>query len=255
MKSRRRKTGQLPVSFFAFQDIITALAGVILILVLLTLYQKSRAVPAPAEGENNIPQWQYQALQQKIAASKSRLDSTHRELDDLRKSFDAERTQQERLRRRRELTATLPEMDKLISQRQHNLAVLQKEYDAIQEELAKLSGNKELREKFARELNATETYQIKSATGKKVLLLELSRRKWQFSADKKKLTFSPALAMQSLIKELKKFPPDKVHLVIAVRPSAGSFAEGAKNHLQQNFPAMEITAEPLMSENFGALTL
>ena len=123
------------------------------------------------------------------------------------------------------------------------------------EELAKLSGNKELREKFARELNAAETYQIKSATGKKVLLLELSRREWQFSADKKKLTFSPALAMQSLIKELKKFPPDKVHLVIAVRPSAGSFAEGAKKHLQQNFPAMEITAEPLMSENFGALTL
>ena len=257
MKFRRRKTGQLPVSFFAFQDIITALAGVILILVLLTLYQKSRAVPAPAEGENNIPQWQYQALQQKIAASKSRLDSTHRELDDLRKSFDAERTQQERLRRRRELTAALPEMDKLIQQRRQDLNKLQKQHDELQQQLAKYSGNNlaQLRKKFAQEFNAAETYQIKSAAGKKVLLLELARKKWQFSADGKKLSFAPTCAMQLVIEELKKFPPDKVHLVIAVRPSAGTFAEGAKSHLQQNFPAMEITAEPLMSENFGALTL
>ena len=109
MKFRRRKTGQLPVSFFAFQDIITALAGVILILVLLTLYQKSRAVPAPADGENGIPQWQYQALQQKIASSKNRLDSSHRQLDDLCKSFDLDRLRQERQRRSRELTAALPE--------------------------------------------------------------------------------------------------------------------------------------------------
>ena len=148
-------------------------------------------------------------------------------------------------------------VDLKLSGNRQDLNKLQKQHDELQQQLAKYSGNNlaQLRKKFAQEFNAAETYQIKSAAGKKVLLLELARKKWQFSAAGKKLSFAPACAMQLVIEELKKFPPDKVHLVIAVRPSAGTFAEGAKSHLQQNFPAMEITAEPLMSENFGALTL
>ena len=258
MKCRRRKKGMLPVSFFAFQDIITALAGVILILVLLTLYQKSRILPAAADNHNAVPLKQYQSLQQKIAFSKSRLAGTRRQLDEMRKNFQADRQQQENLRRSRELTAALPEMEKLIQKRKKQLATLQKEQAALQQQLSKYSDDdlQKLRERFYCQLNNNLTYQVKSTGGKEVLLLTIARREWQFSAaGGKKISYLPAEAMNLLIEELKKFPSGKVHLLIAVRPSAGAFAESVKNHLQQQFPAMEITAEPLMSEKFGGLTL
>lgn len=247
----------LPVSFFAFQDIITALAGVILILVLLTLYQKSRMRPAAADKNNAVPLKQYQSLQQKIAFSKTRLAATGRRLDDLRKNFQADRQQQENLRRSRELTAALPEMEKLIQKRKKQLAILQKEQAALQQQLSKYSDNdlQKLRESFYCQLNNNLTYQVKSTGGKEVLLLTLARRDWQFTAGGRKISYLPAEAMNLLIEELKKYSPGKVHLLIAVRPSAGAFAESVKNHLQQQFPAMEITAEPLMSEKFGGLTL
>lgn len=247
----------LPVSFFAFQDIITALAGVILILVLLALYQKSRILPAAADKNNAVPLKQYQSLQQKIAFSKTRLAGSRRQLDELRKNFQADRQQQEYLRRSRELTAALPEMAKIIQQRKKQLAILQKEQAALQQQLSKYSDNelKQLREKFIRNLNDNLTYQVKSSAGKDILLLTIARREWQFTAGGRKISYQPVAAMNLLIKELKKYSPGKIHLLIAVRPSAGAFAEAVKNHLQQQFPAMEISSEPLISENFGGLTL
>ena len=258
MKRHRRKSGKLPVSFFAFQDIITALAGVILILVLLTLYQKSRAIPAPDDqSDEAVSLSQYQALQQQIQQSRNDLEYSHRQLDDLRKNFQTDRIRQEDLRRRRELAATLPVMEKLLQQRQKHFELLQKQHAKLRRQLQKHSADDlaQLRKKFARQLNESLTFQVKSTTGKKVLLLELARHRWYFAADGKKLSCEPPQAMNLLLEELKKFPSDQVHLIIAVRPSAGIFAESTKNHLQRCFPAMEITAEPLMSENSGGLIL
>ena len=157
----------------------------------------------------------------------------------------------------RELTAALPEMEKLIQKRKKQLAILQKEQAALQKQFSKYSDDdlQKLRERFYCQLNNNLTYQVKSTGGKEVLLLTIASREWQFTAGGKKIAYAPAEAMNLLIEELKKFPSGKVHLLIAVRPSAGDFAESVKNHLQQQFPAMEITAEPLMSEKFGGLTL
>lgn len=229
-----------------------------MILVLLTLYQKSRMLPDAADKNNAVPLKQYQSLQQKIAFSKTRLAGSRRQLDELRKNFQSDRQQQEYLRRSRELTAALPEMAKIIQQRKKQLAILQKEQSALQQQFSKYSDNelKQLREKFIRNLNDNLTYQVKSSAGKDILLLTIARREWQFAAaGGRKISYQPVAAMNLLIKELKKYSPGKVHLLIAVRPSAGAFAEAVKNHLQQQFPAMEISSEPLISENFGGLTL
>ena len=258
MRRLRRKSGKLPVSFFAFQDIITALAGVILILVLLTLYQRSRAIPVTADQTDDaVSLSRYQALQQQIQQRQSNLAHSHRQLDDLRKNFQTDRIREENLRRRRELAATLPAMEKLVQQRQKHIELLQKQHEELRKQQQKYSAAEltQLRKKFTGQLNENLTYQVQSTTGKKVLLLELARRRWYFAADEKKLSYEPPQAMNLLLEELKKFPSDQVHLIIAVRPSAGSFAESTKNHLLQNFPAIEITAEPLIGENFGGLTL
>ena len=163
MKRHRRKSGKLPVSFFAFQDIITALAGVILILVLLTLYQKSRAIPAPEDqSDEAVSLSQYQALQQQIQQSRNDLEYSHRQLDDLRKNFQTDRIRQEDLRRRRELAATLPVMEKLLQQRQKHFELLQKQHAKLRRQLQKHSADDlaQLRKKFARQLNESLTFQV-----------------------------------------------------------------------------------------------
>ena len=71
MRSLRRKSRQVPVSFFALQDIITALAGSMLIIVLIIAYGKSRTANNPGKAMGSRSE--YTQLQQKITLQSEEL--------------------------------------------------------------------------------------------------------------------------------------------------------------------------------------
>ena len=95
MNSFRKKHRPVPVSFFAFQDIITALAGCMLIFVLSSIAAKTNS--ASVEDGGLIDSKEYDLLQNQIKLNNSLLAKEEQAIAVLEQEFDrsklAEQTQ------------------------------------------------------------------------------------------------------------------------------------------------------------------
>ena len=95
-RRRGNKRSYLAVTFFSFQDIITALAGSMLIVVLLTALIHTRETekntPQPAAGNRSY----YEELQTRINLSRTELEKRRRDLaalkDNLQENPEPSRT-------------------------------------------------------------------------------------------------------------------------------------------------------------------
>ena len=82
--SRKRRRKKLPgVSFFAFQDIITALAGMLLLLVLAIFYENNTTRQTVADSAAAKPLSEYQDLLKVIDLRRSELARERKKLERL----------------------------------------------------------------------------------------------------------------------------------------------------------------------------
>ena len=96
---------------------------------------------------------------------------------------------------------------------------------------------------------------------KQTFLLECSRNCWLWSDHANRAVQlgkndpTPTTALTELRQKLRAVVPEQSRLIIAIRPSAGGFAQALKDQLKEDFPATEIICEPLIWENAGGFTL
>ena len=263
MRSLRRKSRQVPVSFFAFQDIITALAGSMLIIVLIIAYGKSRA--AANSGKAMGSRSEYIQLQQKITLLNEELKfkQTMLQQQHNRLNTSVGEAAEQRIRQLKSSTRQI---------RQHRQD-LQKELQSLQSRAAAqrellqkvdpqlLKGIEEL-ESLQQQLRSRQ-YMLKviNPDNKHIFLLDCARSRWSFSDVNNPVQLlgkadpTPAAALAEVTARLRSVPQQQARLILAVRPSAGNFAQALKEHLQANFPEMEIIYEPLIWENAGGFVL
>ena len=265
----RRKKQQLPVSFFAFQDIITALAGTLLIIVLVIAYGKSRSAGdlPPAVGGTS---GEYSNLQQIIKLRKAELTAARNNLTELqlrrRQAQEDSRIQ----KYNQQLRQSFQQNSTLLAHRQQQLQTLQSQREQLQKALQAL--DTPLQELLAlqstitvleRKLtDSTNTLQLIPDNLKNTLVLDCSRSCWQLATPDQPTPQTlgqddptPQRAYQELCNILKMLSPENHRLLIAVRPSAGAFAQALKEQLRSDFPRWEIIAEPTSSENTGGIKL
>lgn len=267
MRSLRRKKGQVPVSFFAFQDIITALAGSMLLIVLLIAYGKSRTASdgsAPARGSRAL----YHELQQKIAMQekslelkKAALEHQHALSRNQKNHATLKQQQLELERSNRELDIFYHRQQSEQQKWQQKLSTLQHDLQVdspVKQKLLQLAGEIEK----LRQDNLHKQYLLKiiPADNKKYLLLECGSGGWFWSDGVQKIRLgssdpSPATAMNEIKTFLRRYAPETVRLIIAVRPSAGGYAQALKDQLRADFPTMEIISEPLVRDHSGGISL
>ena len=125
----------------------------------------------------------------------------------------------------------------------------------------RLKGVEEL-ESLQQQLRSRQ-YMLKviNPDNKHIFLLDCARSRWSFSDINNPVRLlgkadpTPATALAELTAHLRSVPQQKARLILAVRPSAGNFAQALKEHLQTNFPELEIIYEPLIWENAGGFVL
>ena len=263
MRSLRRKNRQVPVSFFAFQDIITALAGSMLIIVLIIAYGKSRTANNPGKAMGSRSE--YTQLQQKITLQSEELkfkQTMLQQQQNRRNSRDGEAAAQ----RIQKLKSSTRQLRQHRQEQQNELQSLQRRTAAQYELLKKvdpqlLKGVEEL-ESLQQQLRSRQ-YMLKviNPDNKHIFLLDCARSRWSFSDINNPVRLlgkadpTPATALAELTAHLRSVPQQKARLILAVRPSAGNFAQALKEHLQTNFPELEIIYEPLIWENAGGFVL
>ena len=116
MKKRRWKAQTLPVSFFAFQDIITALAGCMLIFVLALAAAKSRAGNDSSGGM--IDRSEYDLLQNKFKLNSSLLRAEEKKIAALRLKLDREKHNLQSVERRKQLQDSSRKLEKIAEERE-----------------------------------------------------------------------------------------------------------------------------------------
>lgn len=263
----RRKKRQLPVSFFAFQDIITALAGSLLIIVLAAAYYKSRAQAAGGVAVGKIGDFKQNKqaimqLEQQIKLQKYNLDSL------LNKYKAAEQnSRQQQIIRKQELAALslqkeIRSLEKLKLDHQNRLALLTAQIRKANNREQLLLDKAVQNELLTGKLDDIKNTRIfRSKNSRQVLLLECSQKGWFWSSTSMKRKQlgandpSPQQALNELRSLLKKHAAEKHILVIAVRPSAGDMVQALRMLLMQEYPALQIICEPLEFENSGGLKL
>lgn len=263
MKRFFARKRQMPVSFLAFQDIITALAGTLLLLVLLIGLHKSQSAgssTAPATAS----QHEYQELLRQTEIKRTSLARERQKLEVLRKKFDEQTQVAAGQMQSKRLAGSIRRMDQLIRQRQQMQQKLQKELQALQKDLECTPEEKKflaLLEKYQQlklELHKVQLeYTLQTPDRKENLLLDCSRSRWVLSRRDRPPRMLGAAhdALPELLKYLRKHDPAASCLIIAVRPSAGFFVQALKKSLKTEFPKLEIIAEPLASESAGGLKL
>lgn len=266
MRRKRIKKRQLPVSFFAFQDIITALAGALLIIVLVTAYGRSR--PGAPE-ESMVSRSEYELLQQKLQLQSDLLSARQQELKQLRKEQKLSRkavqkSQQENLYKNAsgKVNKSLAEWELLYRKLSAEQEKLTREINRADPAMRDLLAQAEALESLQQELKHKQnSFLLESGGERKLVVLDCARGKWLWSDPQDKNIrlgaddLSPQMALNELRDRLKQFDPLKVKLLIAVRPSAGAFAQALKELLQREFPGMQIICEPLASETAGGFEL
>ena len=254
---------EMPLSFLAFQDIITALAGTMLLLVLLIGLHKSHSAnssTAPATASRQ----EYEELLRQTGIKRSNLARERQKLENLRKKFDEQAQAAADQMQSKRLAGSIRQMEQLIRQRQQMLQKLQKELQNLQKappctpEEKKLLALLEKYHKSKLELHKVQLeYTLLASDRKENILLDCSRSCWVLSRrDRPPRVLGAAYeAFPELLKYLRKHDPAASCLIISVRPSAGGFIQALKKSLKNEFPKLEIIAEPLVSESAGGLKL
>ncbi len=249
-----------PVSFFAFQDIITGVTGVMLILVLLLIVhawqnQSAGTVFAPPAGDRVAAQ---------IAVLEAEEHALLRELDRQQSAARIQSVRQSRRMRLAALDAAQSELtEKLVNLRRES-AVLQTTLSRnggapppeAREYLTLLNEEQILLEKFHDRRNRLEIDPARLE--KPPLLLECRRSEWVLTRPgaapqllgKGAPTLTAALTeLRTILTEL---GPEKYLLVIAVRPGAGDYIAMLTRSLRHDFPALELAVEALPSDRSEA---
>ena len=263
----RRQKRLLPISFFAFQDIITALAGTLLIVVLVLAFsrnsgdipvnntahgskrdfERNQKLITQLEQQRALAQLRLQALQNQHA---SLLDYEAMQEKNRQQQFAflaLQNQKQQYLQRKKKLEQALAQTAQL----------LRTAPEELRQKLQTALLIKTLEEKLSA---VQHSYRIVPQDSKKNLLLECKRDGWLWSTAESpqarllgKNDPTPQQKLNDLRAELKKYPPQQSRLIIAVRPSAGMMIQALKNQLRQEFPNLEILCEPLADENLGGL--
>ena len=269
MKKRRWKAQTLPVSFFAFQDIITALAGVLIITVLMVLYQRHQAAPDnPAGGMATVPQSRYESLQKRVAFQQQILQEKRRALELLRSGSRQYLIRQNMLHRARLLEQKKRQLDSAVSDYSAKLQKVDSELAALEKKvknadpklrkkLEKLTQYRQLHKVY---LDKRNRFRLNSVPGKKNILLDCFAGEWLWQSDEKKIdlckaVLQPGEALDNLRRNLRQYAPESIRLIIAVRPSAGGFVNALKMLINREIPQLEVVLEPMLSEDQGGLEL
>ena len=263
MNSFRKKHRPVPVSFFAFQDIITALAGCMLIFVLSSIAAKTNS--ASVEDGGLIDSKEYDLLQNQIKLNNSLLAKEEQAIAVLEQEFDrsklAEQTQKHNKNlalSRRKLEKVARERARLFDEIRRSLELEQKLNRTLAEKNPQLAALINQADKLQQEYAMQQSKLLFADSKKKNLILTVSRKCWLWQAVPGKtpeLLGNSVEAPEKVLQKLYDCKSSEVRLIIAVRPSGGGFIEQLKKLLKHTFPAMEIVAEPLASENSGGLEL
>lgn len=267
MKLLRRKKRQLPVSFFAFQDIITALAGSLLIIVLAAGYCKSRPAAVNAGITGSIEE--FEANEQEIARLEQQIKLQKFKLNTLLEQYKAveqAEAHQQLIRQQElavlELRRQIRDLQEIKKNYLQKLAGLDAEIKNADPETLKLLETAEKNARMEQLLfEKKHTLVFRNKDGKLPLLLECSQDAWFWSSAgtvRRQLgaaDSSPQQALEELRSLLKAHDPEKYLLVIAVRPSAGNMTQPLRMLLQREYPQWTIIYEPLEFENIGGVKL
>lgn len=269
MKRRRWKAQTVPVSFFAFQDIITALAGVLIITVLAVLCQRQFTLPdRTTDGMNAVPQKQYEYLQERVALQQKILQEKHRTLEQLRAGSGQYIRQQNILRRARLLEQKKQQLESAVSDYTARLQKVDSELAALEkkvknadpqvrEKLEKITQYRQLQKDY---LDKCNRLRINNVPDRKNIILDCSGDRWFWQSNEKKIDLCKAgipgvEALENLRRNLRQYAPESIRLIIAVRPSAGGFVNALKMRLKSDFPQLEVLLEPMLHDDLGGLEL
>ena len=267
MSRIRSKKHILPVSFFAFQDIITSLAGALLIIVLIIACKINS--PTPAAGSSpQVSRSDYEKLQNAINLQTGQLEQQMQKISKLRQILAAGEQANNNAEKQKNLLRMTGQLESTERSYRRQLEKLQQQLCKIQlQEQNTLLADKTLLQKaqLAEELKkqiAEKMFRLKIAPAgdRQTFLLDLSRDSWLWQSRGTariklgKDSSSPTAVIRDLREKLKNIPP-RSRLVIAVRPSAGKFARALRELIQRENPGIEVLAEPLPNENSGGLEL
>ena len=267
-RHRHRHPGGM--SLLAFQDIITALAGAILIIVLASMYCRNQNSSSALTGaENRDLTRQFEQLQQQLTLTRSQLNETQQQLRELREHQQTARQQQTALKQTELLQHQTAIMLQTVNQRTGELHALQRSVEQLNQQIT--SANVQQQKYLQLQLKRLDLQkkledlrlrrQIAADQNGRTVLLDCRRGRWIWSSRNGEqhllgsADVSPGTAWRELQELLKHLPQPNSQLIIAVRPSAGGFAEALKKSLHRKFPHLKIILEPMFSEKSGGLQL
>lgn len=264
MNIYRRKHRPVPVSFFAFQDIITALAGCMLIFVLIMATAKSRFSGGVAEAD--LPERNdYDLLQEKIKLHRSLLAAEESKNDKLRQQINRSTVNEKIAERNRSLESAGKKLEKTFEQRSKMLKDMQQQLADLKKHNQTLAAEKrELAALIKRSIELEQQYNSQrrkflfADKNRQNIVLHISRSSWQLqtaAGQTPEQLGNSVEALPLLIRKLQGLPEKSTRLIIGVRPSGGGFAEPLKRRLKNSFPGMEIVSEPLEHETAGGVDL
>ena len=265
MSIYRRKRRPVPVSFFAFQDIITALAGSMLIFVLALAAAKSR-YGNDQNASGMVDRSEYDLLQNQFKLNASLLTAEEKKIAGLRRKLDDAKLNEQDIEQQKLLEKSNKKLEKIADERRKMLADIQKRSAVQQKKNQVLIAEKPILSSLIKQADELENQYASQhrkllfaeSRNKQNIILTVSRNAWYLqsvSGKAPELLGNSVEAMPRLQKKLASLNAATTRLIIAVRPSAGGFIEQLKNNLQQKFLLMEITAEPLAHETSGGVKL
>ncbi len=270
----RRRRGGPPVSFFAFQDIITGLAGAMVVIVLLMAFFRTGRGGAELGGGVLADAAAEERLRARLSLCETELASARAAQAAFRRRV-AEAARSERDRRRAaQLAAARSELELETRRRQAELSGLEAELralaaaDAAATAAAGAAGREfqalrtALADKERALADAERRFKVRSAEGGRTFaVLDCGRSRWRWQmpdAPVRELGAAdaptPAAALAALRTQLRNLDPTRHTLLVAVRPSAGGFIDALLEVIQESAPRLEIAVEPLASETLGGFT-
>ena len=263
MRYRPARRRQVPVSFLAFQDIITALAGTLLLIVLLTGLYKSTATPG-GEVHAAGSAAEYSALTRLAGLKRAQLAAERKKLEQLRREFDQQARAAARLAEAEQLGNAIRKMEHIAGERQKMLEKLQSDLYKLQkstprsaEAVQMLDRLEKYRRLSAQWQHRQLEYSLQGIGNKENILLDCSRNRFLVLRQNRSPQDLGAAynALDKVKNILIRHDPAATRLIIGVRPSAGTFAQALQKALKTQFPKLEIISEPLASETSGGLRL
>lgn len=267
MSRFRSRKHILPISFFAFQDIITSLAGTLLIIVLIIVC-KNNSPPPEADSSRQVSCNSYEKLQSAVNLQTRQLEQQMQKISKLRQILATGEQANKNAEKQKTLLRMTGQLESAERDYRRQLEKLQQQLRKLQlQERDTLLADKtllqkaQLAEKLEKQI-AEKMFrlQIAPAGDRQTFLLDLSRGSWLWQSHGTapvklgKNSNSPADAVHDLREKLKNIPTQS-RLVIAVRPSAGKFIRALRELILRENPGLEVLAEPLPNENSGGIDL